>query len=141
MCSKFLYEFSEHIMRIGTPCLSDQRQKQGVIPDVIIPVIRLTEAALSAVKVSHLPLNSCKYSKKTYTQCQLPVLPLFEEHLGLDYRSFIDLLAVMDTSRVILQLDWIPHYTTPYKFIQRIPSLWLTILQKRCSPQPISEAT
>ena len=93
--------------------------------------IRLTEAALSAVKASHIPLYSCKYSKKTYTQHQLLVLLLLKEDLGLDYRSFVDLLAVMDTIREILQLDRIPHYTTLHKFMQRILSLWLTILQKK----------
>ena len=93
--------------------------------------IRVTQAALSAVEASHLPLYSCKYSKKTYTQHQLLVLLLLKERLRLDYRSFVDLLAIMPPILDILHLDRVPHYTTLHKFLQRIHSLWLTILQKK----------
>jgi len=93
--------------------------------------IRLTEAALSAVRASHLPLYSCKYSKKPYTQHQLLVLPLLKERLRLDYRSFVDLLAILDRIRDILHMERVPHSTTLHTFMQRIRSLWLTIMQKK----------
>ncbi|MDD5420213.1 MAG: IS5 family transposase [Methanomicrobiaceae archaeon] len=93
--------------------------------------IRVTQAALSAVKTSHLPLYSCKYSKTTCTRHHLLVLLLLKERLRLDYRSFVDLLAVMPPIRDLLHLDRVPHYTTLHTFLQRIHSLWLTILQKK----------
>ena len=93
--------------------------------------IRFTEVALSAIKASRLPRYSCKYSKKTYTQHQLLVLCLLKEHLHLDYRGFIELVEVMDSILRMLQLDTIPHFTTLHKFLQRISSLWLTLIQKR----------
>ncbi len=93
--------------------------------------IRLTEAAISAVRASHLPLYSCKYSKKTYTQHQLLVLLLLKEQLGQDYRGFTDLVEVMDSIRHLLHLETIPHFTTLHKFLQRLSSLWLTRIQKR----------
>jgi len=93
--------------------------------------IRLTEAVPSAVTASHIPLYSCNNSKKTYTQHQLLVLLLLKENLGLDYRSFVDLLVIMDTIRELLRLDRIPYYTTLHKFLQRILSLWLTRIRKR----------
>ncbi|MCC7564690.1 MAG: hypothetical protein KO206_00205 [Methanomicrobiaceae archaeon] len=93
--------------------------------------IRVTQAALSAVKASHLPLYSCKYSKNTCTRHHLLVLLLLKERLRLDYRSFVDLLAVMPPIRDLLHLDRVPHYTTLHTFLQRIHSLWLTILQKK----------
>jgi len=51
--------------------------------------IRLTEAAISAVRASHLPLYSCKYSKKTYHRRNLveTVFSVLKRTLGESLRS------------------------------------------------------
>ena len=86
---------------------------------------RFVEAALSTVKASHLPLYSCKYSKKVYTQPQLLALIFFKDYLKKDYREIIDLIVEMDRIRNLLGLSTIPHCTTLQKFLARIKSRYL----------------
>jgi len=86
---------------------------------------RFVEAALSTVKASHLPLYSCKYSKKVYTQPQLLALIFFKDYLKKDYREIIDLIVEMDRIRSLLGLSTIPHFTTLQKFLARIKSRYL----------------
>ena len=86
---------------------------------------RFVEAALSTVAASHLPLYSCKYSKKIYTQPQLLTLIFLKDYLKKDYRDIIDLIAEMDRIRSLLELSNIPHFTTLQKFLARIKSRYL----------------
>jgi hypothetical protein len=86
---------------------------------------RFVKAALSTVKASHLPLYSCKYSKKIYTQPQLLALIFFKDYLKKDYREIIDLIVEMDRIRSLLRLSTIPHFTTLQKFLARIKSRYL----------------
>ena len=86
---------------------------------------RFVEAALSTVKASHLPLYSCNYSKKVYTQPQLLALLFFKDYLKKDYREIIDLIVEMDHIRSLLGLSTIPHFTTLQKFLARIKSRYL----------------
>ena len=85
---------------------------------------RFVEAALSTVKASHLPLYSCKYSKKVYTQPQLLALIFFKDYLKKDYREIIALIVEMDRIR-IYWTHTIPHFTTLQKFLARIKSRYL----------------
>ncbi|MDI6877706.1 MAG: hypothetical protein QMC96_13175 [Methanomicrobiales archaeon] len=116
-------------MRLLVDLTKDTTDEPSIVSSSLY--IRLTEAAISAVRASHLPLYSCKYSKKTYTQHQLMVLLLLKEQLGRDYRGLIDLVEVMNPIRSILQLGTIPHFTTLHKFLQRLSTLWLKLIQKR----------
>nr|WP_246269975.1 IS5 family transposase [Methanofollis tationis] len=75
-----------------------------------------------------MPLYSCKYSRKTYTQHQLMAILLFREALRTDYRSTVELIDLMDGIKEILQLDQVPHYSTIHKFMARIPSAIFSIL-------------
>jgi hypothetical protein len=86
---------------------------------------RFVEAALSTVKASHLPLYSCKYSKKVYTQPQMLALLFFKDYLKKDYRESIDLIVEMDRIRNLLGLSTIPHFTPLQKFLARIKSRYL----------------
>jgi hypothetical protein len=86
------------------------------------------EAALSTVKTSHLPLYSCTYSKKVYTQSQLLALIFFKDYLKKDYREIIDLIVEKDHIRNIMGLSTIPHFTTLQKFLARIKSRYLSII-------------
>jgi len=78
---------------------------------------RFVEAALSTVKASLLPLYSCKYSKKVYTQPQLLALLFFKDYLKKDYREIIDLIVEMDRIPSLSGLSTIPHFTTLQKNI------------------------
>ena len=84
--------------------------------------IRFVDIASQVIKETRIPLYSCKYSKRTYTQHQLLILLLFKEYLGEDYRDTIELTAVMDSVREKIQLKEIPHFTTIQKFCHRIKS-------------------
>jgi len=92
---------------------------------------RFVEAALSTAKASHLPLYSCKYSKKVYTQPQLLALIFFKDYLKKDYREIIDLIVEMDRIRSLLGLSTIPHFTTLQKLLARKnPDIWVLFLQR-----------
>lgn len=93
--------------------------------------IRLLETLVSVVRSSRIPLYSCKYSRRTYTQHQHLALILLKEILRMDYRGIIDLLELMTGIRDILELEEIPHFTTLQKFLQRIRSVYLDILLKK----------
>lgn len=67
--------------------------------------INLTKAILTTVRSSHLPLYSCKYSRKTYTQHQLMTILLVREVLGTNYRDTVDLVELLEPIRDLLQLE------------------------------------
>ena len=74
--------------------------------------INLTKAILTAVRSSHLPLYSCKYSRKTYTQHQLMAILLLREALGTDYRDTVRvkaLHALCNPDRTTPTGDGSPH--------------------------------
>jgi transposase len=83
------------------------------------------------IKKSRIPLYSCKFSKRTYTQHQLLILLLLKEYLGEDYRDTVELTEIMDSLRERINLDEVPHFTTIQKFYQRIRSFIFTRLLNR----------
>ena len=93
--------------------------------------IRFVDLASQVIKESRIPLYSCKYSKKTYTQHQLLILLLLKEYLAEDYRDTTELAGVMDSLREKIQLQEIPHFTTIQKFCHRIKSVVFDRLLKR----------
>jgi transposase len=93
--------------------------------------INLIKACLQAVRSSRIPLYSCKYSRRTYTQHQLLAILLFREVLGTDYRDTVALLDLMDRIKALLQLNQVPHYSTLHKFMARISSLLFTRILKQ----------
>ena len=84
--------------------------------------IRFVDIASQVIKESRIPLYSCKFSKKTYTQHQLLTLLLLKEYLAEDYRDTVELLEIMDSIRQKIDLEKIPHFTTIQKFCHRIKS-------------------
>ena len=84
--------------------------------------IRFIDIASQIIKESRIPLYSCKFSKRTYTQHQLLVLLLLKEYLAEDYRDTIELTEIMDSVREKIQLKEVPHFTTLKKFFHRIKS-------------------
>ena len=93
--------------------------------------IRLIETLIPVVRSSRIPLYSCKYSGRTYTQHQHLVLVLFKEVLHTDYRSTIDLIELMSGITELLELEEVPHFTTLQKFLQRIRSIYIDIILKK----------
>ena len=93
--------------------------------------IRFIQAAISVVKSTHLPLYSCKFSKKLYTQHQLLVLVLFKDYRNQHYREFIEDVGDMERIQELLDLSIVPHFTTLQKFLCRIKSLYLRITFKK----------
>lgn len=89
--------------------------------------IKLIRHICSVLRSSHLPLYSCKYSRRTYTQHQLMAILLFREALGTDYRDVVELINLMGGIKDILQLDQVPHYSTIHKFMARTSSGVLSI--------------
>ena len=87
--------------------------------------IRFIQAAISVVKSTHLPLYSCKFSKKLYTQHQLLLLILFKDYRNQHYREFIEDVGNMETIQQELELSGVPHFTTLQKFFTRIKTLYL----------------
>ena len=84
--------------------------------------IGFVDIAGQAIKESGIPLYSCKFSKKTYTQNQLLTVFLLKEFLAKDYRDTVELIEIMDSIRQRIELDEIPHFTTIQKFCHRIKS-------------------
>jgi len=87
--------------------------------------IRFIQAAISVVKSTHLPLYSCRFSKKHYTQHHLLVLVLFKDYRNQHYREFIEDIGDMERIQELLVLSIVPHFTTLQKFLCRIKSLYL----------------
>lgn len=73
--------------------------------------IRFVESSTSLIRDSRIPLFSSKFSKKTYTQHQLLPLLLLKEYLSEDYRDAVELAEIMDSIRVKIHLDNVPHFT------------------------------
>jgi hypothetical protein len=47
------------------------------------------------VRSSRIPLYSCKYSKKVYTQHQLLALLLFKEYMREDYWNVVEIVELL----------------------------------------------
>ena len=86
--------------------------------------------AFSLIRSSHLPLYSCKYSRRDYTQHQLLTILLFKEYRKEDYRTIIWNLEEMDRIRQEIGLLKIPHFTTLQKFLCRIKPIFFNLLFK-----------
>ncbi len=93
--------------------------------------IRFVELSSGLIRDSRIPLFSSKFSKRTYNQHQLLTLLLLKEYPGEDYWSTVELTEIMDSLREKIHLSEVPHFTTIYKFYQRIRSSTFTRLLNR----------
>jgi hypothetical protein len=101
--------------------------------------IRFVELSSGLIRDSRIPLFSSKFSKKTYTQHQLLTLLLLKEYLSEDYRDAVELAEIMDSIRVKIHLDTVPHFTTIHKFSQRMRSSTFTrLLNEKTIPENFS---
>ena len=93
--------------------------------------LKFVDTALAVSGKSHLPIYSCKYSKRKYTQHQLLTLILLKEYLNVDYRSIVELVELMDVLKLRIGIKQVPHFTTLHKFITRLKSvIFRSLLQQ-----------
>ncbi len=78
--------------------------------------IRFVDHALKVIKAARIPLYSCKFSKKTYSQHQLLILLLLREYIGEDYRDTVD-IDIMDQVRELIDSIRSPFHTPPEIFL------------------------
>ena len=92
-------------MMIGAPCLSDQRQRQGTILSVVIPVYHVNPSSSFCCQGVPSSALFLQILEENLHLALIAGLPAAQGTSGLDYHSFVDLLAVMDTICEILHLD------------------------------------
>jgi hypothetical protein len=64
--------------------------------------LKFVDTALAVSGKSHLPIYSCKYSKRKYTQHQLLTFILLKEDLNVDCISIVELIELMDKLKSIM---------------------------------------
>ena len=72
--------------------------------------IGFVELPSGLIRDSRIPLFLSKFSKKTYTQHQLPIL-LIKEYLSEDYRDTVELTEIMNSLWEKIHIDEVPHFT------------------------------
>jgi len=92
---------------------------------------KLFEHCLACLRKTRIPLFSCKFSKRTYTQHQHLSLLVLKTYLNLGYRETSDLAHELWITVSLFGLEKVPHFTTLQKFFERIPNWWLEILLNR----------
>ncbi len=81
--------------------------------------VRLAQKLLRILKHCRIPLYLHRKSNYIYTVWQHIVLVTIRQYEGKSYRIFAEWLAEAYYLRLFLQLQKIPHYTTPQKFADR----------------------
>jgi transposase len=73
------------------------------------------------LKERKVPVYSCRFSKKTYTQHQLLQGLVVKTLFRLRYRELVELMQIADSLTHSMGLSSIPHFTTFQKFAARFP--------------------
>jgi len=84
----------------------------------LIKAVRLVGGWLEQCDV---PLFSCCYSKRVFTQHQHVKCLVLKTVFRLRYRELVELLEVSDTLVEEIGLERVPHFTTLQKFAARFP--------------------
>ena len=64
--------------------------------------LKFVDTALAVSGKSHLPIYSCKYSKRKYPQHQLLTFVLLKEDLNVDCIRIVELVELMDELKIIM---------------------------------------
>lgn len=83
---------------------------------------------LGILKRSGIPQHTSKYSRKDFTTYQLLLLCVLKEYNKCAWRRLINDLEDSETICDVLELGKIPHYTTPDKFLLRVPTWWFNYI-------------
>lgn len=100
------------------------------------PILR---AGTTALKRMHVPLFLSKYSRKDFTVHQHLLLCAVRELEKGTWRGLVDRIEDGKAVDEHLGLKRTPHFTTPQKFLQRIPKAWFRLLLKRMVDLLVSE--
>jgi len=84
-----------------------------------------------ALKRMNVPLFLSKFSKREFTVHQHLLILAVKELERRTYRGLIDRLEDSKAVDQLLNLKRVPHYTTPQKFLKRVPKAWMNLLLKR----------
>jgi len=90
-------------------------------------------------RIAELPLYSCKFSKKKFSQYQHLFLLVYKQARKFTYEDLLTDVAGNTGLRAYLGLNKLPHYTTLIKFAQRLPMFVLDKLVlafKHLIPKP-----
>jgi transposase len=83
---------------------------------------------LGILKRSGIPRYTNKYSRKDFTTHQHLSLCVLKEYDKCPWRRLISNLQDSETICNVLELEKIPHYTTPEKFLLRVPTRWFNYI-------------
>lgn len=89
---------------------------------------QILRAGAIALKRMHVPLFLSRYSNHLYTVHHHLLFLAVRELDKETWRGLHDRLADSKAIEEVLPRSWIPHFTTPQKFLQRIPHRWLARL-------------
>ena len=89
---------------------------------------RLLEFTLRHIRKARIPLFSCKFSRKDFTQHQHLAVLVLKSYLKADYRKACQIALELKACFEVLKLKKIPHFTTLQKFFCRMPARWLDVL-------------
>jgi hypothetical protein len=89
------------------------------------------KAGAVALKRMRVPLFLSKYSKKDFTVHQHLLLCAVRELEKKTWRGLRDRIEDSKAVDEYLGLKRTPHFTTPQKFLQRIPRHWFSMLMQR----------
>jgi hypothetical protein len=93
----------------------------------------------TALRRMHVPLFLSKYSKRDFTVHQHLLLCAVRELEKETWRGLRDRIEDSKAVDEHLDLKRTPHFTTPQKFLRRIPKPWFGLLLKRMVDLLVSE--
>ena len=86
-----------------------------------------------------VPPYLSKYSKKDFTVHQHLLLCAVRELEKKTWRGLRDRIEDSKAAEEHLGLKRIPHFTTPQKFLQRVPKAWFRLMMKRMAELLVTE--
>jgi len=86
---------------------------------------KLLEFTLRLIRKARIPLFSCKFSRKDFTQHQHLALLVLKHYMVADYRKACQVAEELKSCSEVLKLARIPHFTTLQKFFGRMKGAWL----------------
>jgi hypothetical protein len=91
----------------------------------------ILRAGAVALRRMRVPLYQSKYSRRDFTIHQHLLVCAVRELEGKTWRGLVERLEDSKAVEAYLGLPRTPHFTTPHKFLQRIPRAWFALLLRR----------
>ena len=94
---------------------------------------------LGVLERSGIPRYTSKFSRKDYTTYQHLLVCVYKAYDKCSWRNTVDGLDDSDKIREAIGLTKIPHFTTPDKFLLRIPIWWFNYIFNLISKYALSQ--